>query len=66
MLETVKNYIRSIPDEPFHVYYHRYILEFQDDMLNREAGYLSKKVSKLEDLTSAEVAISAMQKELIW
>ena len=38
MLETVKNYIRSIPDEPFYTYYHRYILEFQDELLSREAS----------------------------
>lgn len=66
MLETVKNYIRSIPDEPFYTYYHRYILEFQDELLSREANHLSKKVSRLEDLTSTEVAVSAMHKELIW
>jgi len=39
MLESVKNYIKELPEEDFNEYYQKYILNVQDDNLSLETQF---------------------------
>lgn len=40
MLKTVEEYIENLEDIPFSLFYKQYIMEVQDDNIDKEVSYL--------------------------
>ena len=58
MLETVKSYIKEIPDMDFTDYYQQYIFSVQDNNLALESNISDKSFNDISKL------ISKIQKEI--
>lgn len=59
MLETVKQYVRDVPDTPFAEYYQRYICEVQDQNIQAEVSG-----AKTADILSLDKLITRLNMEL--
>lgn len=57
MLETVKQYIKSLPDEDFATFYQNYVLSVQD-------GNIGQEINQLETFNDINKLIIKIQKEL--
>ena len=60
MLETIKAYIKELPEMDFDDYYQNYIFEVQDQNLELEVSSL-----KTADILSLDKLITKLHKELL-
>jgi len=59
MLETVKTYIRELPDIPFNVFYQNYICEVQDQNILVEIQSI-----KTDEITSLEKLLALLKRRM--
>lgn len=59
MLDTIKGYIKELPEQDFDDYYQNYIFRVQDQNLLAEVGGI-----KTSDIMSLDKLISKLHKEL--
>lgn len=50
MLETIKSYIRELPDTDFNTYYQQYVLSIQDENLMSETQISDSTFSSVSKL----------------
>ena len=60
MLETIKAYIKELPDENFDEFYQKYIFEVQDQNIELEVSSI-----KTADILSLDKLIAKLHKELL-
>lgn len=60
MLETIKAYIKELPDEDFDEFYQNYIFEVQDQNIELEVSSI-----KTADILSLDKLIAKLHKELL-
>lgn len=60
MLETIKSYIKDLPDTSFENYYQNYIFEVQDYNIEKEIRSI-----KTPDILSLDRLIARLHKELL-
>lgn len=60
MLETIKTYIKELPDEDFDEFYQNYIFEVQDQNIELEVSSI-----KTADILSLDKLIAKLHKELL-
>ena len=60
MLDTIKTYIKEVPNIPFDEYYQRYIFKVQDTNIESEV-----KSIKTDDILSLDRLIAKLHKELL-
>ena len=60
MLETVKRYIKELPDQDFEDFYQNYIFNVQDQNITVEVSSV-----KTTDILSLEKLIAKLHKELL-
>jgi len=59
MLETVKTYIRDLPDIPFSIYYQNYICDVQDRNIVLEVNSI-----KTDEILTIERLITSIKRRL--
>ena len=59
MLESIRNYIRTLPNTDFAEYYQRYICDVQDRNIITEVNSI-----KTDDILSLDKLITKLHKEL--
>lgn len=64
MLQTVRNYINSIPDEPFEKFYQRYVIESHNKILEARASRVEKQLTRIEDASIIIKGINELTEEL--
>lgn len=60
MLETIKTYIKELPEQDFDDYYQNYIFEVQDQNITAEVSSV-----KTTDILSLDKLIARLHKELL-
>ena len=60
MLETIKSYIKDLPDKSFEEYYQQYIFDVQDQNIEAEINSI-----KTTDILSLDRLIAKLHKELL-
>ena len=64
MLQTVRNCIENLPEEPFADFYQDYVQRTQDRILARTIAVDSMRFTSLEDMNTVLESLNTMTEEL--
>lgn len=64
MLNTIKEYIKSIPDKTFDTLYQEYVISVQDNIVKHQIEVDSHKFTTIDDINAVMKDLNALTEEL--
>lgn len=64
MLQIVKEYIEDLPEEDFKDFYQKYVVNLQDEIINRDVQRASKLYNRIEDMAPLVSCLNILTEEL--